>query len=167
MIPGDSLLRWSVRLSVVLMLAGWLLFLSKRSSPSNRAAARWAWTAGFATFLVHLWTAFEYVHRWSHIAAVHETARQTRELVGLDWGDGVWLNYAFALVWGVDVVWWNGFPDSHARRPWMVAADVHAFLGFVTFNATVVFASGVSRWLGVAGCGLLIAATIRHGRHGE
>jgi len=165
LISGDSLLRWSVRLSIVLMLAAWLLILSQRSSPSDRAA-RWAWTAGFAVFLVHLWAAFEYVHRWSHVAAVQDIARQTRELVGLEWGGEVWLNYAFALVWGVDVAWWNGFPASHSRRPLLVAAAIHAILGFIMFNATVVFASGVSRWLGVAGCGLLIAATMRRRPHG-
>jgi hypothetical protein len=156
---GEALMRWSVRLSVLLMLAAWMLMLRRPSA--KRPSVNWCWTLGFLAFLVHLWAAFEYVHHWSHSDAVEDTARQTKQLVGLDWGGGVWFNYLFALVWGADVVWRIGSPNSHDRRPNWIGAILHGYLGFIAFNATVVFAVGFSRWLGVAGCVLLAVVAAR------
>ena len=38
---------------------------------------------------------------------------------------------------------------------------MQGYLGFIAFNATVVFATGFSRWLGIAGCVVLTAMAIR------
>ena len=153
---GETLIRWSVRLSVLLMLAAWLSLLHRPRSKRTDSIARCCWAAGFLVFLVHLWAAFAYVHRWSHSAAVQDTARQTRDVVGLDWCGGVWFNYLFALLWGADVLWWCFDPASRERRPRWMGGFLHGFLGFVAFNGTVVFATGFSRWLGLAGCGLVM-----------
>jgi hypothetical protein len=161
---GEALMRWSVRLSVALMFAAWLLMLHRRRSPREPTIRR-VWTAAYASFLVHVWAAFEFVHHWSHTAAVHDTARQTRKLVGVDWGGGVWANYLFAIIWGADVLWRWLAPSDRRRRPWIVGALFHGFLGFIAFNATVVFATGFSRWLGVVGIALLILQW--RGRHDQ
>jgi hypothetical protein len=152
---GEAVTRWSVRLATLCMIAAWLLMLRRRDF-----SAKIVWTLGFAAYLVHLWAAFEYFHHWSHSAAVAETARQTKELVGLDWGGGVLANYLFTLVWGSDVAWWWISPESHHRRSIWTTWAVHGCLGFIAFNATIVFASGFSPWLGIAGC-LAIAAVGR------
>ena len=39
----------------------------------------------------------------------------------------------------------------HHRRRW-VGIALHSFFGFMAFNATVVFAMGVVRWLGLGVC---------------
>jgi hypothetical protein len=147
-------MRWSVRIAVLFMLAAWLLMIRR---PNKDAAARWFWTAGFAAYLIHLWAAFEFVHHWSHTDAIAATAKQTKDLVGLDWGGGVWANHLFTVVWGADVLWWWMSLKSRRSRPGWLNWFVHGFLGFIAFNATVVFASGLSRWMGVAGCVLLLS----------
>lgn len=54
--------------------------------------------------------------------------------------------------------WWRGGLDSYRRRPLWVAVAWHAFLFFIVFNATVVFASGFVRWAGLCVClGLCLA----------
>ena len=156
---GEAVTRWSVRLAALCMIAAWLLMLGRRE-----VRAKALWTLGFAAYLVHLWAAFEYFHHWSHSNAVAETARQTKELVGFDWGGGVWANYLFTYVWGCDLAWWWISPESHARRPRWTSWAVHGYLGFIAFNATVVFATGPSRWLGIAG-GVLIAIVWWNDRH--
>jgi hypothetical protein len=110
--------------------------------------------------LLHVVCAFEYYHHWSHAVAYSSTARQTAETVGLDWGGGLYANYAFTVVWVGDVVWWWVGVESYQTRERWIESTVQGFLGFIAFNATVVFATGFSRWLGVAGCLLLAAIAI-------
>ena len=80
-----------------------------------------------------------------------------------DEGGGLYVNYVFTLVWIGDVLWWWAeawrnpqplSPRAATIRRWTKGA-IHAFLGFIAFNATVVFATGFSRWFGIAACVLL------------
>jgi hypothetical protein len=126
---------------------------------SRRWSPRWsrlAWTAGCGLYLLHVACAFEYYHHWSHAEAYAATARQTAVITGLDWGGGLYANYAFTLIWLGDVCWWWADAGRYANRPRWIDVLVHGFLGFIVFNATVVFATGFSRWFGVAACVLLI-----------
>ena len=68
---------------------------------------------------------------------------------------GLYVNYVFTYVWLADVTWWWAAAASYRRRPRWVEWTVHGFMGFIAFNATVVFASGFSRWFGIAACVLL------------
>lgn len=142
---GTAITLWTVRAACVLYvlgLAGWLTRAGR--------LARWAWTLGCAMYLAHVAAAFQFYHEWSHAAAVRETARQTAELFGVASGNGVYFNYVFTGVWVSDVLWWWLSPDGYRRRPKWVTASVHGFMAFMFFNATVVFASGWVRGLGVA-----------------
>ena len=69
---------------------------------------------------------------------------------------GLYVNYAFTLVWLADVVWWWANDASYRSRPRLIEWSVQAFLGFIAFNATIVFASGFSRWFGIAACLALV-----------
>ena len=162
MSPGELLTRWSVRLALALYVAALCVFLSSRGLPSWDRRARWLWTGGLAAFLVHVVRAFHYYHGWSHSAAWRDTARQTGELTGWNWGGGVWFNYAFAAVWAADVLWWwlGGLCD-YRNRAAAVAWPIHAFLAFIAFNATVVFETGTVRWSGVAATIVLLALAWR------
>ncbi len=147
---GEPLTCWTVRVAVALYAA---------SLASRRYSPRWsrlAWTGGCLAYLLHVAAAFHYYHHWSHTDAYASTARQTAEVVGIDWGGGLYVNYAFTLVWLADVFWWWMHPEPFARGESVVRWIVHAFLGFVVFNATVVFATGFSRWFGLGACVLLI-----------
>jgi hypothetical protein len=140
---GELLTRWSVRIAVVLYVVA---LASRRRFPIT---SRLSWTSGCLAYLLHVLAAFHYYHHWSHDAAFESTRRQTAEVAGLDWGGGLYVNYAFTLVWCLDVVWWWAAPDRYWKRPRWIDWAVHLFLGFVVFNATVVFASGFSRWIGI------------------
>lgn len=133
----DTML-WSVRIACVL----YVLAIGAKLR-GRLPAFRLLWRLGLGLYLVHVATAFAFHHGWSHDAAYRETARQTALLFGADWGGGIYFNYLFTIVWGLDAVWrWS------ERKGWASTA-IHAFMAFMFLNATVVFGTGWIRWLGV------------------
>jgi hypothetical protein len=157
MTAGQSLTIETVRVAAALYVLSVAAWLERRDR-----AARIAWTFACASYLVHVVAAFEFYHHWSHTAAYFETARQTANTVGIDWGGGLYFNYLFTLIWIVDALWWwrVGLVDYRERR-WIGAA-IHCFLAFMFFNATVVFASGIIRWLGVTATFALLLIAHRY-----
>lgn len=125
----------SAAATVAWMAAAWGCLLWRRSGP-----ARWAWTFGWLSLLLHLLAAFGIGHGWSHAAAVE----RIREVGGT--GAGILVNYAFVLVWAADLAWWWIAPAGHARRPTGVAWAVHGFAVFMVVNGTVVFGPPGRRW---------------------
>ena len=94
-----------------------------------------------------------YYHHWSHASALRETVRQTAELTGLEWGGGLYINFALLIGWFLDVAWWYwGGLNSYRNRPLWITATWHGFLIFIIFNATVVFKTGPLRWIGLSLC---------------
>jgi len=147
------------RLSIWLALCGYaagagMMLLSRRRA-RWLAGARLAWTFGCAFFLAHVASAFAYYHHWSHAAAYQDTAWQTGELIGVNWGGGIYLNYLFALAWVADVAWWWLAPASFAARSPKLTAIWQGFFFFMVFNGTIVFGDGPVRWFGVVICGTL------------
>jgi hypothetical protein len=155
---GDDLTRYTIRLALVyyamaVSLLPWLRRDEFRARTGRGRLARWCWTFGWATYLVHLAMAFHYYHHWSHAEAVSHT----RERSGF--GAGIAVSHLFTLVWTADVAWWWLLPDRYSERPAWVGWCVHGFMVFVIFNATVVYEEGLIRW---AGLGLLAwLATVR------
>jgi hypothetical protein len=149
---GESLTRWTVRLALGCYVLGVVLPWLSRPTPRGQVLARWAWTVGCLAFLAHVWCAFQFYHGWSHAAAYEETARRTAQLFGLAWGGGLYFNYAFTAVWVGDVLWWWRGLERYSARPRWVRIALHSFFGFMAFNATVVFGTGVVRWLGLCVC---------------
>jgi hypothetical protein len=98
---GDFLTRLTVWLALAAYAIGTACIVR-----SSFTRARWIWTLGCAFYLAHVLCAFGFFHNWSHTAAYVETAHQTRELVGWNWGAGIFVNYLFTLVWLADVLWW-------------------------------------------------------------
>jgi hypothetical protein len=147
---GEFLTRWTVRVAVALYVAS----LAMRGPLPKWG--RGCWTAGCVAYLLHVLCAFEYYHHWSHAEAYAATAKQTADVVGLHWGGGLYINYAFTFIWLLDVCWWWIDAARYQARPRWLEWSVQGFLGFIAFNATVVFATGFSRWFGGAACILLI-----------
>lgn len=174
---GELLTRVTIWISVVAYALGAavLAFTRLRADPTRRVPgtswwdgetgcisnrlSRFAWTIASVSLIVHATGAFQFYHRWSHSAAYLETARQTKELIGVAWGGGLFINYLVIVVWIVDIGWWwvSGL-DSYLRRPWLLLIIWHGFLIFVIFNATVVFKDGWARWLGLVLCLSLIVS---------
>jgi hypothetical protein len=96
--------------------------------------------------------AFHYYHDWSHARAFEATREQS------GWGEGIYANYAFTLLWLADAAWWWLGPKKYAARSRVLNLELHAFMLFIAFNATVVFAAGPIRWAGaIATAALLLA----------
>jgi hypothetical protein len=145
MSSGDFLTRSTVWISIVAYAVGCVAFARQRDR-----WARWAWTIGCSALLAHFICAFQFFHAWSHASAYADTARQTAAVFGINWGGGVFINYAVEILWIGDVAsWWLAGLSSYRRRPWSLVLIWHSFLIFIIFNATVVFESGLTRWIGM------------------
>lgn len=146
---GELVTRWTIRAALVCCAVAAVEALRGRQSFKSRPARLW-WTAGLVLYLIHVAAAFQFVHQWSHAAAYRHTAEQTHNLIGMEWGGGLYFNYAFTLAWLVDVVslwmqspWQVGRP-SWLRRIWC------AFFAFMVLNATIIFEIGPVRWISLA-----------------
>jgi hypothetical protein len=154
---GELLITWSARV-VVLCYLQRLAADVLIADPGRRDRwGRWAWTVGCIVYLVHVAFAFQFLHHWSHTAAVEHAARRTLEVTGFEFGAGIYANYAFTLLWVADVVlWWR---RSLAGKPiaplhyWLV----QAIFGFMMFNATVVFGPAFWKWVAVAALVAILA----------
>ena len=121
---------------------------------ANVLPARWfrpLWSLGALALALHFVMAMQLRHHWSHAAAVMDTARQTQAKFGLNWGGGVWFNYAMVALWLADAAWSWLSPTR-----WNVARNWHRFLrgyfSFMWFNGAVVFPNGPARWFGLIAC---------------
>jgi hypothetical protein len=162
--PGELLTRWTVYLALALYATALAIRCLAAGRRPALQGARLAWTGGCLAFLAHVGCAFQFYHGWSHARALAATAERAAEVVGLAWGGGLYANYAFGLLWAADAGWWWLRPDGYRRRPAGLEGAVQGFLGFMAFNATVVFGAGAVRWGACLGLlGLAAAAWCRRG----
>lgn len=148
---GDAWIRATIAAAIVCYAAAeWLRF----RRPLAWRAARLAWTAGAALVVLHSAAAFHVRHAWSHQHALASTASQTAAVTGLDWGGGLYANYAFIAVWVADAAWWWRSPSGYAARPPAVTNVLAVWFLFMFANGGIVFARGPVRWLGAACVGV-------------
>lgn len=124
--------------------------------PSPDPGARIVWSAGCGVFVLHVLSAFGVVYGWSHDEAFRQTAIQTRAATGFGVGWGLYLNYAFGLIWFADSIWWWTVGDTrYQRRRRVVFGVLHVFFLFMIVNGAFVFVDGWRRFLGLVlfGCG--------------
>jgi hypothetical protein len=153
-----ELTRWTIRLALAAVAGRWsiALWLPDQGRRHERLA-RGLWTLGCVLLWVHVACAFEFHHHWSHAEAVASTAGRTRDTIGIEWGGGIFFNYAMMLVWTADCAWWWLRPLSYRARSPRLALALHGFLAFMIVNAAVVFESGAIRWFAIGGAILLAA----------
>lgn len=160
---GEHLTRWTIRLALALFVA-YLAQSIVRPDSRRGPEARALWTVGCGLFLLHVVFAFHFYHHWSHAAAWESTAKETDEMLGFRFGDGIYFSYLFGALWTLDVVcrWIAAArPQTFARLPKAALIGleyaVHVYLFFIAFNGAIVFEAGPTRWAGIALCtGLLI-----------
>lgn len=156
-IPPDR--HYSIAISIGLALIGyWVTLCMLAGGPRSAKASRWLrglWTVSCLAFLIHVVSAYHFEYRWDHQEAVTRTAEQTKNLLGVAFGEGLYFNYVFMFVWIADVVfWWSG-TDRYPARPMWLTLIVHGYLFFIAFNGAVVFKSGVTRVVGLLGSAVL------------
>ena len=105
--------------------------------------------------MIHVACAFAFFHNWSHDRAYAHTAAQTQDIVGWEWGGGLYFNYLFTAAWIADVVRQWLRLDNSVRSSRMLGIAVHCFLAFMVVNATVVFGPPFWKWIGA---GTVVAA---------
>lgn len=141
----EILTRVSIWLSVGCWAWGVAALLRGRVAEGTRRA----WTLGVVFYLVHSGAAFAGSYEWSHAVAIEETARQTLEATGFDSGMGLWLNYAFGLIWLLDAAsWWILGTGRYLGRPRSIQWVVHGFMAFMILNGTVFFGHGAVVYFG-------------------
>ena len=116
--------------------------------PKQGRWSRLVWSLGSLANLSHLLLAFHFLHDWSHSAAHAAIARQTYEQSGLDWGGGIYINYAFCALWLFDAGFWWMSPVRYQRRSVYLDGALQFIFLFMFFNATVVFGKSPLRFLG-------------------
>ncbi len=149
---------WTIRLSMI-CLAGALTLRLQAPRPCTSTiengdrhsvwmlGAKNLWLLGGFFSLLHAMAAMAFYHQWNHSLALADTARQTKSLLGFPVGIGLYFNYAFVSIWLADALWWIAASGSYEKRARWINGLVYGFLIFIAINGTVVFASGIVRWI--------------------
>lgn len=165
---GHLLTSWTIRLALLAYVATALLGVPATwPAASGNSRFRWSralWLAGSLLAITHVAAALHFYHGWSHARALADTARQTRELMGWAFGEGIYFSYGFVLMWLADACWWCLAPVSYVRRPWWAQVVVHAYLAFIAFNGAIIFERGVTRWSGLGVVPVLVILAWRRYR---
>ena len=165
----DLLIHWTIRLA----LAAYTFHLLAAACPFyprtlRQRAVGLAWQLSGLLLAAHAVAAMHLFHHWSLEHAIADTARQTGELMGVEFGQGIWFSFLLIGVWWGDILWAWLAPQSHARRPAWLTYALHGYAFFILFNGAIVFERGVTRPVGVVVCGLVgsifIAQQIRLSR---
>lgn len=129
---GRNLILWTVRLSVALYCVAVWRYLSVRQLGTMDKFYSKAWSAAWLMCVIHVLCAYHFEHHWSQTAALKHTAEMTERVVGIHWAGGLYVNYVFLIVWGVDVA--RSFFGQK-----LSPISMHLTAAFMMFNATVVF----------------------------
>ena len=144
----DELVRWTAWLAMAGLGASAAARLAGMPGQSGGdSRRRLLWTAACVLLWIHVACAFQYAHHGSHAEAYAHTARQTEQVVGLDWGGGIYFNYLLMVLWAGDAAWWWLAPRSFRARPPIIGGIIRGFVAFMALNAAVVFVSGPLRWV--------------------
>ena len=147
---GQQLSLWAIRIAIIFWFGFAVSLSSSRDSNVNWQWRRLLWTLATIFYLIHVVSAFAWFHEWSHSAATEHTAEMTRQVTGIDWGGGIWFNHLFTIVCFVQTIAWWTWPASVKKRSRLTSFLIYGYCLFIGFNATVVFASGPVRWIGLA-----------------
>lgn len=140
---ADALVRWSARLFVACYVGRICIDAATRRDARSQRIARWLWTLGCLICVAHVALSFHLVHDWSLSSAYEHVLKRTQETTGIASGFGLYVNFAFVLLWLADtILWWRNLNWTEQRIPYWIVQGVFAFL---TIQATAVF--GPSFWI--------------------
>jgi hypothetical protein len=109
------------------------------------------WSLGCLSYVAHMILAFEVAYDWSHANAVADIAVQSESISGVRASWGIWINYAYGLVWLADLgIWWRLGEIGYRNRPRWTHWAVHGFFLFMLFNGGFIFVERWTRWIGLS-----------------
>jgi hypothetical protein len=133
----DAIIRWTARLAVACYVSRLCWDVAGCRDAASQKKARLVWSVGCAIFLLHVAAAFHFLYGWSHESAYEHVRKRTFDQTGWNSGFGIYINYAFTLLWLTDTILWWRRPDwPEQRLPYWITQGVFAFL---MFQATAVF----------------------------
>ena len=160
---GQQFSIWTIRLAVLLWIGFAVLWIRRDRISNARMKRMWAWGLATLLLVIHVISAFAYFHDWSHQLAAEHTAKVTDQVVGWYWSGGIWFNYLFVLLCGVEAYLWTG-----RRHPLLRSKSanrlVYGITVFMMINAAIVFAFTGFRWVALAGLGLVCVEMFRQRR---
>ena len=156
---GSFLTRWTIRLAlaclVIYFAAQMCNSAGKSETPRTSKKFAWLhiiWAVGCLLFLAHVACAFQFTHGWSHTHAWEHTAKETERMMGFAFGNGIYVSYAFLLLWVADVACsWLAI----SRPTWLLTA-AYLFMFFIAFNGAIVFEDGPTRPVGMVVCATVL-----------
>ncbi len=163
----EALIRGTARLFVACYVGRLCIDAAGRRDLSSQRVALWLWTAGCLVFALHVAAAFHFQHGWSHAAAFEYVRQRTLYHTGWDSGIGLYVNYAFGVLWLVDVsLWWRHLNWSERRLPYWIVQSLFAFL---MSQATAAFgpAFWVPIWIAVVLLLIVIGLRSRRSSRGS
>lgn len=107
------------------------------------------WLVGAILSFCHSAGALATFHHGSQITAFRSTAQQTQDLIGIRIGEGLFVNYAFVMVWLIDAMICIVAPRRYHKLPQAYFYIVKCFLVFIAINGAIVFQGGWTRWIGI------------------
>ncbi|KAA5547306.1 hypothetical protein FYK55_02610 [Roseiconus nitratireducens] len=141
-----------------LAITAWFVGAWARRWPQRSVARRIyqaSWLAGSLLVCLHIVASYGHVHHWSHAEVLAATADESQRVTGIRAAWGVYVNFAFALIW-------LGYSTAMIRhRGALPGWDrwVFGFTAMIVFFATIVFEPGTVRWASAFGfTALAIAA---------
>lgn len=148
---GDFFTRQTARVAVLY----WGVAIAGMLWPIAFSSMRWLWTLASVAYVVHVATAFQWAHHWSHAKAY----QHVQEASGF--GEGIFVSYAFTLFWVFDVLCSWASSRMYQKRHNALTCTIHGLMAFVVFNGTVVYETGFIRWVGLTLFGLLGGLCVR------
>ena len=116
MMGGELLTKITIWVTIAGYTVGAAAVFARKGRRWDRAA-RVAWTVACIALIAHAVCAFHFYHGWSQTAAYLDTARQTDEVFGLDWGGGLYIITRCRLVGSQTYIfWWRDGLEAYARR---------------------------------------------------
>ena len=152
----------AIYVPVWLALVGWFIGSFARAHNAqcpggqHDAIYRFSWLFGSVMVALHILTSYGIAHGWSHAAAVEATAVESEKVTGIRAGWGVYVNFAFVVVWmGYSIAMVSG-----GRRWPGIDQAVFWFTAAIIVSATIVFESGAVRWIATAGLICLLVMSL-------
>ncbi|MCO8125097.1 hypothetical protein NHH03_25400 [Stieleria sp. TO1_6] len=123
---------------------------------SAQSVYAWTWLIGALCVCVHIAASYGYVHHWDHAAALQATAIESQRVTGISAAWGVYVNFAFAMIW----LFYSAAMLRLRRRLAGWDTAVFLFTGGIVLMASVVFESGTVRWMSLAGFAVLAVISL-------